>query len=812
MLDPDISAVDALALLSVRDNDPTGYSRRRFLQMVGWGVGGGALLGGLGASLLPELIPSEFREAWAAGPLGPSENILVLVGMYGGNDGLNTVVPYGNPLYYQYRSNIAIPAAQLLHLDANLGLHPNLKFLKSLYDQQEVAVVQGVGYPNPDLSHFNSMANWLHGGNIGGVPRDGWVGRWLDGLGGPADLFKAGIVGSGLPLHLIGQSRRGTAIPEWGFDFGGGTSANDQRLYTAVRSFSAAAAGRGPWFDAIALAERSQIDVAQTVAPLFAADLPTGQLVRPMTVAARLINANLGLRVIDASMDNFDNHSSEPSDHAQLLLEFDTGLEAFFGTLDPSWRNRVTVMTFSEFGRTPWSNDSLGTDHGTSNNHFVIGAGVKGGLYGEQPSLAGLARWDRMDFNVDFRSLYATMIDGILGGGSSTVLNGNYPTIDLFRPAGQFGPPIRAAAPATASDFVGIVPARLLDTRDGDGAPIDAASTLTLRVAGSGGVPAGAVAAVLNVTAVNATVRSFVTVWPTGLNRPNTSTLNVSGGDIVPNLVISKLGGSGQVDIYNNAGSVHCVVDVVGYFQSEDASRFTSLTPARILDTRDGTGAPAALGQAAKIDVQVAGRGGVHKAADSVVMNVTVADPTAAGFLTVWPTGAEMPTASNLNFVAGQTVPNLVIAKLGSGKVSIYNSAGATQVIADVLGYFRSGTGARLTPIPPARLVDTRTDGAVSRPVAQTPFVLAVLDRGGVPGAATAVVLNVTATDGTNDGYVTAYPSGEAAPLASNLNVHAGQTRANLVIAKVGADGAVALFNSNGSVHLVVDVVGYFTS
>ena len=129
MLDPDISAVDALALLSVRDNDPTGYSRRRFLQMVGWGVGGGALLGGLGASLLPELIPSEFREAWAAGPLGPSENILVLVGMYGGNDGLNTVVPYGNPLYYQYRSNISIPAAQLLHLDANLGLHPNLNYV-----------------------------------------------------------------------------------------------------------------------------------------------------------------------------------------------------------------------------------------------------------------------------------------------------------------------------------------------------------------------------------------------------------------------------------------------------------------------------------------------------------------------------------------------------------------------------------------------------------------------------------------------------------------------------------------------------------
>ncbi|HEY4333475.1 MAG TPA: DUF1501 domain-containing protein [Ilumatobacteraceae bacterium] len=817
MLDPDISTADAFRLLCVgghNNDDAAALSRRRFLQMVGYGVGGGALLGTLGTTVLPQLLPGRLREAWATSPVGPNDNILVLVGMYGGNDGLNTVIPYSSPYYAQYRSNIAIPPEQVLTIDGNVGLHPNLPYLKGLYDQQEVAIIQGVGYPNPDLSHFNSMATWLQGDVSTAVLQTGWIGRWLDGLGGSDDLFKAAVIGSDLPLSFVGAAQRGIAIPDWGFDFGGGTQANDLRLYNAIKMLSSSSGGRGPWFDAMAAAEHTQIDVAQTVAPIFANDVPDGPLVRPMTVAARLINANIGLRVIDASFDNFDTHSGEPTDHGDRMTEFDAGLQAFFGTLDPQWRSRVTVMTFSEFGRTPWSNDSLGTDHGTANNHFVIGANVKGGLYGQQPSLAGLDQWDRPDFNVDFRSMYATIIDGVLGGGSSTVLGASYPPIDLFRPAGTTGAPIKAIAPTVATDFVGIVPARLLDTRLAGGATIGAASSISVHVAGYGGVPVNAVAAVLNVTAVGATMGSYLTVWPTGSDRPGTSSLNVAGPDAVPNLVIIKLGDSGQVDIYNNAGTVDCLVDVVGYFQTDDATRFTSLAPARVLDTRLGTGAPAApIGQASSIDLQIAGQGGVDNKADSVVMNVTVTGPTSPGFVTVWPTGATMPTASNLNFVPKQTVPNLVISKLGKGKVSIYNSGGASHVVADVLGYFKSGVGDRLTAIAPARLLDTRTDGGVAKPVDKNGIILRVLGRGGVPtDGVSAVVLNVTATLATAAGFVTAYPSGSDLPLASNLNVVAGDTRANLVLAKVGPDGGVALYNSNGTVHLIADVVGYFTS
>jgi uncharacterized protein (DUF1501 family) len=822
MLDHDISTAEALARLSVNDNDPSGFNRRQFLKMVGWGVGGGAVLGSLGAAVLPELLPSQLREAWATSPIGPNDGVLVLVGMYGGNDGLNTVIPYGNGLYYDYRANIAIPQAQVLPIDANIGLHPNLAYIKSLYDQNMVAIVQGVGYPNPDLSHFNSMATWMYGRSDTAVPTSGWVGRWLDGLAGGDDLFKIATVGSSLPLHMIGVNRRGTTIPEWGIDFGGGTSDNDLRMYNAVRAYAGAPAGRGPWHDMIAQTERSQIDVAQTVAPVFVDALPSGQLLKKMTVAARLINADLGLRVIDASYDNFDTHSDEPTAHGDRMAEFDAAIQAFYATLDPRFQGRVTVMTFSEFGRTPWSNDSMGTDHGTANNHFVIGPSVRGGLYGQQPSLTGLARWDRMDFNVDFRSLYTSVLDGWLGGGASTVLNGTYTNLNLFNPPGSVTGGIAGVPPPAVSvptEFVGVVPFRLMDSREGVGgpkAPFGQGMTRAVKVTGLGGVPTvGVTAAVLNVTAVGGSAPSFVTVWPAGITRPNTSSLNTRGGDVVPNLVITMLNGAGQANLYNNSGSGHCVVDVVGYFRSDPASRFTSLTPTRILDTRGGLGAPQAPVDAGmSIDLQVASAGGVVSDADSVVMNVTVTEPTTAGFITVWPTGSAMPTASNLNFVAGQTVPNLVISKLGTnGQVSLFNSSGSTQLIADVLGYFRAGSGARLTSMTPVRLLDTRSDGGVSRPVAQTPLVLPVAGHNGVPASGVvAVVLNVTATEPTVGGFVTVFPSGEAIPVASNLNTVAGQTRANLVIAKLGADGAVAMYNSAGTVQLVADVVGYFTA
>ncbi len=266
-IDPDISTADAKRLLTVREHlSPLELDRRRFLQMVGWGVGAGALGGGLGEVFAPGLMSNRMREAYAATPIGATDGIVVLVGFDGGVDGLNMVVPYTNGQYYAQHGTIAIPANQVLTLNGSVGLHPSLPYLKTLYDRGEVAVVQGVGYEDPDLSHFSSMALWMYGKNDGLMPSTGWVGRWLDGMAGD-DLFRAATVGYSLPLSMVGDVKRGTAIPPWGIGFGGGSEDHDLQLYDAMREFSASPSGRGEWHDTVATTVRGVIDVGQEVSP-----------------------------------------------------------------------------------------------------------------------------------------------------------------------------------------------------------------------------------------------------------------------------------------------------------------------------------------------------------------------------------------------------------------------------------------------------------------------------------------------------------------------------------------------------------------
>ncbi|MBI4935898.1 MAG: DUF1501 domain-containing protein [Actinobacteria bacterium] len=819
MLDPDISTQDALRLLTVRDepmpDDVVGMDRRRFLQMMGWGVGAGAALGTLGEVILPSMVPDRLREAWAASPVGPNDGILVLIGLFGGSDGLNVVVPYNNGAYYQQHGALAIPAGQVLPLDGQVGLHPNLPYLKSLYDSGDVAVVQGVGYPNPDLSHFSSMATWMDGGPISGMPTSGWIGRWLDGLAGD-DLFRAATVGQGLPLHLVGNVKRGTAIPQWGIGFGGGSDQHDLWMYNAVRAMSAAPAGRGQWHDAVATSMRGVIDVGQMVGPVFDQPLPDGDLVKKMTVAARLINADLGLRVVDTGYDGFDTHSSQPGNLVSLLSDLDAALAAFFAALDPRFRSRVTVMTYSEFGRTSWANDSSGTDHGTVNNHFVVGAGVKGGLYGQQPNLAGLGRWDRMGFNVDFRSLYATVLDGWMGGGSSSVLGANYPNLGFFDQAPGVSNGGNGVSPPTqVGDYVGVNPARLYDSRTADRlAPLGPGTTVEVSVLGRGGVPAaGVTAVVLNVVSVNASGGSSFCVWPKGEAKPNVANVTVPVGFATGSLVVSKVGAGGRVNITNESNSADCVVDVVGYFGTATASRLQSITPFRALDTRNGTGGRlGALGPNTAIDLAVRGVGGVPGDADAVVVNVTAVAPTAFGYVTVWPSGEARPFASSLNFPSGAAVPNMVVAKIGAnGKIGVFNANGNTHIVVDVVGYMSATAPGRYYPLPAARVWDTRTGG--NSPAGPgTTVTLPVLGVGGVPASGVSGVALVLAAKGpTQNTFVTAWPSGVAKPYVSSLNPRVGVDVSNLTFVKVGGDGAVQVYNENGLVNLVVDIVGYFT-
>ncbi len=249
---------------------------------------------------------------------------------------------------------------------------------------------------------------------------------------------------------------------------------------------------------------------------------------------------------------------------------------------------------------------------------------------------------------------------------------------------------------------------------------------------------------------------------------------------------------------------------------------YVPLTPARILDTRSAVGGHAApFGQAETFALTVAGTGGVPATnVSAVALNVTVTEPTLPGHLTVWPSDRQKAETSNLNFAAGQTVPNMVIAKLSSsGRMSIFNSAGFTHVIVDVVGYFSdaifSPVGASYQGLAPSRLLDTRAGlgapaGALGQ---QSTMSLGVVGVGGVPATnVTAVALNVTVDVPTAPSHLTVWPAGEGLPLASNLNYRAGQTVPNMVLAKVGAGGHINIYNNAGSVHVIVDVVGYFTT
>jgi len=248
-------------------------------------------------------------------------------------------------------------------------------------------------------------------------------------------------------------------------------------------------------------------------------------------------------------------------------------------------------------------------------------------------------------------------------------------------------------------------------------------------------------------------------------------------------------------------------------------ARYNPLPPARVLDTRFGTGAPVGkVPGGGSIDLQVAGRGGVPSTGVSaVVLNVTVTEPSAAGWLIAWPAGEARPLASNLNFVPGQTVPNLVVVMVGAGgKVSLFNSAGATHVVADVGGWYGASgatAGSRYHPVAPSRLLDTRIGlgSVLSTLLPAETLDLQVTGRGGVPASGvSAVAVNVVVTQPAGGGYLTAWPSGDPRPLASSLNFAFGQTVANLVVVKVGPDGKIKLYNGGGAVHIVADVAGWF--
>jgi uncharacterized protein (DUF1501 family) len=442
MLDPDISTADARRLLSQPahrgDLDgPHGWTRRKFLQAVGGGVLGGAALNAFGGQLglrhLGFETPRRSRRRRSVPTTASSSTSCCTAATTVSTRSSRT--PNGK--YYDVRGpangNLAIPAANLLPLDGTFGFHPSLTYMKRLWDASQLAIVHGVGYPNPDLSHFTSMAIWMNGRFGVGPASTGWVGRWLDGQPAATADLMAATIGSSVPVASARRrSSRGSGAGERVGHVRNRRQCPGDAMYNGLAPWRRRPeSGSGTTCSPRCL--KTQLDLAKDVAPVYT-PAPTGdEFVQKMTVAARLINANLGFRVLDLGLDSFDTHDSQPDHHASLLTQLDTGLATFFSTLDPAYYNRVTVMTMSEFGRTPYSNDSVGTDHGTANVQFVMGPNVRGGHYGQPSSFATINdQWDRFDMTTDFRHVLGTVLDGWMGGGGSTILNGPFQNLGFF--------------------------------------------------------------------------------------------------------------------------------------------------------------------------------------------------------------------------------------------------------------------------------------------------------------------------------------------------------------------------------------------
>ena len=381
-----------------------------------------------------------------------------------------------------------------------------------------------------------------------------------------------------------------------------------------------------------------------------------------------------------------------------------------------------------------------------------------------------------------------------------------------FGVIGALAPP-----PAQAQPYNPLVPARVLDTRTGlGGATLGGGQSINVAITGRGGVPANATGVVLNVTVTGPSLGGYLTIWPAGGARPLASSLNFSAAQTIPNLVQVALGTGGGVSIFNSAGSTDVIADVQGYTgpaAGAGAGLFTPVTPARLLDTRAG----GTLGPGGRTDLAVAGAGGVPATGVSaVVLNVTVTNPSASGYVTIWPAGANRPLASNLNFTPGLTIPNRVEVQVGSGgKVSILNFAGSADVIVDVNGWYSDGsstsqTVGKFTGVTPTRLLDTRQSGSLGPGGVQNLNVTG--GAAGLPATGvTAVVLNVTVTNPSASGYLTVWPAGTARPTASDLNFDPGQTIPNLVVVGVSAAGQISIFNFAGSSDVIVDIAGWYS-
>jgi uncharacterized protein (DUF1501 family) len=408
--------------------------RREFL-----GLGGTAA--GLTYVALAGGMPGLFaRVAGASARADGNDHALVVVELGGGNDGLNTVIPFEDALYYRNRRTLGIPRKDVIRLDERVGLHPRMKELGELFRSGRVAVVQGVGYPDPDRSHFRSMEIWHTASTerTGPETETGWLGRCLDAAPpGEPEAFPRGLaLTTALPQAF--QAKRVTVPVVAQLESLG--EVNDAQA-AVLRKLSTGPSQRGPAGPTAFLRRQAEVlyrtadrlkAAVEKSRPPVAVEYPEGDLGSQLHRAAQILGADLGVRVVYVALDGFDTHANQAETQGSLLEALSRALDAFHRDLTArKLSDKVIVMVFSEFGRRVDENSSLGTDHGAASVMFLVGDRVKGGLAGRYPSLETLGDGDLI-FNTDFRSVYATILDHWLGCPPDPILGKAFPTLDLL--------------------------------------------------------------------------------------------------------------------------------------------------------------------------------------------------------------------------------------------------------------------------------------------------------------------------------------------------------------------------------------------
>jgi uncharacterized protein (DUF1501 family) len=361
-----------------------------------------------------------------------SDTILVVVDMNGGNDGLNTVVPFGSHAYAAARPRIALSGSQLLPIDSKTGLHPSLSRLYGHLQSGRLAIVQGVGYPGPDMSHFRSDDIWETG-----VPErvegSGWVGRALDQLyKNDAEAIHAITMSGDIPAFHAEYVTTPVISDPGLFNY----PHDDPILATALRAMLRPTGASNRDYVAhvgdIALADVEAVQAAFASYSSTIAYPDQSGLAMALRLTASVIFGDLGPRVFWVVQGGYDTHSNQLGDHGNLLSELDQSLDAFYRDLvEHGYDQRVVVMTYSEFGRRVEDNGSGGTDHGSAGLMFVLGTKVRGGLFGAPPSLADLDPDGNLRHSVDFRQVYASLLANWIDTDPVPVLFGGYPTISF---------------------------------------------------------------------------------------------------------------------------------------------------------------------------------------------------------------------------------------------------------------------------------------------------------------------------------------------------------------------------------------------